>query len=48
MNGLLTDPTFGARHYVATTLPLRLRPRWLLDKTPVVVIGRHEFYNNIQ
>jgi hypothetical protein len=48
MNGLLTDPTFGARHYVATTLPLRLRPRWLLDKSPVVVIGRHEFYNNIQ
>lgn len=45
--GGLTDKTQGAKHYVATTLPLSLRPRWLNDKRPCVVIGRHEFYNNI-
>ena len=47
LSGGLADPTRGARHYVATTLPDRLRPAWLLAKQPCVVIGRHEFYNDI-
>lgn len=48
LNGQVPDPTLGAKHYVATTLPAALRPSWLLDKTPCAVIGRHEFYNNIR
>ena len=48
LRGYLVDPTQGARHYVATTLPLSRRPRWLDEKRPCVVIGRHEFYNNIR
>lgn len=44
----LADPTLGAKHYVASSLPASLRPGWLLDKTPCAVIGRHEFYNNIR
>ncbi|MDH0863335.1 cell wall hydrolase [Mitsuaria sp. GD03876] len=47
-DGTVPDPTLGARHYVATTLPSALRPDWLLDKHPCAVIGRHEFYNNIR
>lgn len=45
--GDLPDPTFGSKHYVATTLPPRAMPDWLLGKTPVVTIGRHAFYNDI-
>lgn len=41
----LEDITFGATHYVATTL--RRRPSWLAGKRPCIVIGRHEFYNDI-
>ena len=48
LNGQVPDPTLGAKHYVATTLPASQRPGWLLDKTPCAVIGRHEFYNNIR
>lgn len=48
LDAKVPDPTLGAKHYVATTLPAALRPRWLLDKTPCAVIGRHEFYNNIR
>ncbi len=45
--GGLSDPTFGARHYVSTLLPAALRPDWLRDKRPCRVIGHHEFYNDI-
>ncbi len=47
LDGELGDPTFGSRHYVATTLPPRLIPDWLRGRTPIVVIGRHAFYNDI-
>ena len=43
--GRLTDPTRGATHYVAVTL--RRRPSWLSGKQPCIVIGGHEFYNDI-
>lgn len=43
--GILSDITYGATHYVASTL--RRRPQWLEGKHPCVVIGRHEFYNDI-
>lgn len=43
--GRLVDPTRGATHYVAATL--RRRPPWLAGKQPCVVIGGHEFYNDI-
>lgn len=39
------DITRGATHYVAASL--RNRPNWLDGKTPCAVIGRHEFYNDI-
>ena len=48
LEGRVADPTLGAKHYVATTLPASLRPDWLLDKQPCAVIGRHEFYNNVR
>lgn len=47
LDGEISDPTYGSRHYVATTLPARAMPDWLRGKTPVVVIGRHAFYNDI-
>lgn len=43
--GRLPDTTFGARHYVASTI--RRRPDWLTGRVPCVVIGHHEFYNDI-
>ncbi len=48
LSGQLNDPTRGARHYVARSLPLALRPKWLDQKSPCAVIGRHEFYNDIR
>lgn len=39
------DETNNATHYIASAL--RNRPPWLRGKTPCAVIGRHEFYNNI-
>lgn len=47
LTGGLIDPTRGAKHYIATSLPLAARPLWLLGKVPCVVIGRHAFYNDI-
>lgn len=43
--GRLVDTTRGATHYVAVTL--RRRPGWLAGKQPCIVIGGHEFYNDI-
>lgn len=39
------DETNGATHYIASAL--RTRPSWLHGKAPCAVIGRHEFYKNI-
>lgn len=41
----LDDITFGATHYIAASL--RRRPLWLAGKQACIVIGRHEFYNDI-
>jgi hypothetical protein len=45
LQGRLADPTTGSRHYVATSL--RFLPDWLHGKRPVIVIGRHAFYNDV-
>lgn len=39
------DPTGGAAHYYATSMPTP--PKWAKGKTPDVVIGRHAFYRNV-
>ena len=38
--GQVEDPTGGADHYKTK----RARPRWARGKTPVAVIGGHQFY----
>ena len=38
------DITAGSDHYHADYIR---KPKWALDKTPAVKIGRHLFYNNI-
>lgn len=45
LQGRLADSTNGATHYVASTL--RPRPVWLQGKTPIAVIGNHEFFKGI-
>lgn len=42
--GFLRDNTSGATHYKTE----RARPKWARGKKPVVVIGNHQFYNNIK
>ena len=39
------DPTGGATHYHATSLPAP--PRWARGRIPDLVIGRHAFFRNI-
>ncbi|MBX3606943.1 MAG: cell wall hydrolase [Piscinibacter sp.] len=41
----LPDLVDGARHYIASTL--RQRPDWLHGQRPCAVIGRHEFFRDI-
>ena len=38
------DTTSGSRHYHAKYV----NPNWVTGKVPVVIIGRHLFYNDIQ
>ncbi len=40
------DPTNGATHYFATTMPSA--PRWADGRVPDLVIGRHAFFRNVQ
>jgi len=40
------DPTTGATHYYATSLPVP--PRWVRGRAPNVVIGRHAFFRNLE
>ena len=42
--GLIEDPTGGATHYHATSIP---PPAWAVGKTPTVTIGAHAFYRDI-
>ncbi len=37
------DPTFGATHYHTASID----PNWSVGKTPVVKVGAHLFYNDI-
>lgn len=46
LRGGLPDATFGALHYVHRNL--RPRPDWLRGQVPCVVIGNHEFYNQLR
>ena len=43
MNGTIKDNTQGSMHYHTD----RVKPNWVTDKTPVVTIGHHLFYNDI-
>lgn len=38
------DPTYGSTHYKRVGAPAT----WAEDKTPAVIIGNHEFYNDIE
>ncbi len=42
--GVLPDITDGALNYYSTTVPL---PSWAVGKTPCLIIGNTNFYNNI-
>ena len=44
LSGLAPDPTKGAAHYHADTIPA---PVWARGKTPSAVIGRHRFFVGI-
>lgn len=44
VRGTLKDPTRGATHYHT----LNVDPPWSSGRTPVVIIGRHQFYNDIE
>ncbi len=43
LDGTRPDNTQGSLHYHAS----RIKPTWRNGKTPVVTIGNHLFYNNI-
>ncbi|CAF2385788.1 unnamed protein product [Rotaria sp. Silwood2] len=43
LNGTRTDNTQGSTHYHAR----RIQPNWTIGKSPVVTIGNHLFYNNV-
>jgi hypothetical protein len=45
LQGTLQDSTHGARHYFATAIDAR--PSWSRGKRPCLVIGGHEFYNDV-
>lgn len=42
----MEDITYGSTHYHVKNM--RKRPSWTKNKKPVVKIGAHSFYNNIQ
>lgn len=43
LTGMEPDPTNGATHYFAPRA-VKSPPLWAKGKTPVAVVGRHEFY----
>lgn len=43
--GEAPDPTNGATHYYANTMPQP--PKWAVGLTPCAVIGAHRFFNNV-
>jgi spore germination cell wall hydrolase CwlJ-like protein len=44
LTGEAPDPTGGATHYYADTIPT---PRWALGRSPVAAIGAHRFFRLI-
>lgn len=43
LNGTRTDDTKGSTHYHTS----RVKPNWANNKNPVVTIGNHLFYNDV-
>ena len=41
LTGEAADPTGGATHYYADTIPM---PRWAIGKAPIAVFGAHRFF----
>lgn len=49
--GLIVDNTKGSTHYHTTAMgfpPSWRQPNQLKDPEPVVIIGKHSFYNNVK
>lgn len=44
VRGALKDPTRGSTHYHT----LNVDPPWSSGRAPVVIIGRHKFFNDIE
>lgn len=44
VRGVLKDPTRGSTHYHT----LHVDPPWSSGRAPVVIIGRHKFFNDIE
>ena len=44
VNGTLPDLTFDSKHYHNLTVS----PDWAEDKTPVIQVGNHLFFNNVR
>lgn len=42
------DPTRGATHYIAESLPSHMKPNWAIGRAPIVQIGRHLFYAGVE
>ena len=45
MSGKVPDPTNGATHYYATTMPKP--PVWVKDAKPTLKLGRHIFFKDV-
>jgi N-acetylmuramoyl-L-alanine amidase len=45
VNGQVPDPTSGATHYYATTMPKP--PTWIAKATLTLHLGAHRFYKNV-
>ena len=45
IDGTQPDPTGGATHYYATTMPKP--PSWAKDATRTLVLGRHVFFKDV-
>ncbi|CAI8706391.1 N-acetylmuramoyl-L-alanine amidase [Pseudomonas sp. IT-196MI5] len=45
MAGKVSDPTGGATHYFATTMPIP--PKWIKDAKQTLKLGRHIFFKDV-
>ena len=46
ISGQYIDSTEGSTHYYANSMPKP--PKWAVGKEPVMVMGNHYFFNNIE